>query len=323
MDFVTIEGADATGKSTLHRGFYRRLGEDEFERVDGVVDRLASELDRDVVPSREPGRIPLAEKPWWDIPGFLNIEPHLNQSLQWIGLAWSMCPEGSQARRVLEAAGFAYRHGTLPDTVYNSCKSGGERPDSFMMEYRGLKASWLDLETLVTADTTMQQRINRYSARDAIRHALIAAEDSDQLDPTVSGLLFFAGHLLHARWLGTLPDDTLVISDRSAESNLAYGRARGDDPKIEELYLSQRPIRPDLVLTLVCDAEEIKQRLDLRDKEENKSWGLEEIIDSQRAYHSLAEEMDAAFEFLDTTGRDEEDVIEEATNLLRGRFAHK
>lgn len=323
MDFISIEGADGTGKTTVHRGFYQKIGEDPdtgqatHKRVEGVVDRLAGKTGRPVYPTREPGTLPLGDgEDWWDPPGLLDVESHLNTALQWMGVAWEKAPEDSQARHVIEAAAFVAHYDELPADVFSFCKPGGERSGTFLQEWRRLKSNWARLFTLAEADSTVRNRLETYCARDALRHAIIGAEDSHEFSTTASGLLFFAGHLLHARWLDTLPEAAIVVSDRAGESQLAYGRAREDDPRIEELYLSERPIEPDLVLCLTCDEEEIKERLGLREKEENKSWGLKQIVGAQEAYHDLSDELTAPFYFLDTTGRDEKPVIEEAAEVL-------
>jgi thymidylate kinase len=326
MDFVTIEGADGTGKSTVHRGFYKETSgpeaagsSREYDRVPGIVDRLSQALSRPVRPSREPGTLP-QEGDWWDPPGMLDIEDHLNKTLQWMGVAWTLVgPQHEHIRRVLEAAGFYHQHETL---LTDACRSGGGWPGTFLSERRSMKARWLQLATLAGSDPTIRRRLQTYDARDAIRHALIGAADSDWLNPTTSGLLFFAGHLLHARWLDTLGEDTLVISDRAGESNLAYGRARGDAPEVEELYRTERPIEPDLVFVLICEQSEIGRRLGIREKRENKSWdGIHTIMDAQRAYRQLAEELNCPFEFLDTTSMSSSAAIDAACGTLQGLFA--
>lgn len=314
MQFVTIEGADACGKSSIHRGYYD--SEDETH-VPGVVEELEQALDRPVYPSREPGRYRNEDR-WWDPLGFLSVESHLDTALKWMGVAYTKARGAPQVRRVLEAAAFVQVHGATPTDIIGSCASGGTRPGVYIEEIQSATHDWDDLISLARADRTFRRRLSRYDGRDAIRHALIGARDSDQLRPTTSGLLFFAGHLLHARWLNTLPDDALVISDRAGESQLAFGRHRGDDPRVEELYLSERPVESDLVLLVCCAPDERKRRLQARTKAENKSWKqtAEAAESVHNNYLNLIDKLDVPFQTLDTTARDRDQSIHRARSLI-------
>ena len=302
MDFITLEGVDGTGKSTAHRGFYEEIGARECNHTPGVVDLLSESLERPVYASREPGRY-RQDEDWWDPPGLLDVERNLNRALQWMGTAWTLLPEDAEwPRRVLVAAAFTYKYDAFPNGVAKACREDGQWPGTFLSERQQMKGEWEHMTKLMASDPTLRRRMNGYDARDAIRHALIGAVDSHVLDPTTSGLLFFANHILHARWLSTLEDDALVISDRAGESNLAYGRARGDDPRVEELYLTERPIEPDLVYVLTCEREEIINRVGGREKLENKGWDSPDtMMKAQEAYVSLSSELDCTFEFLNTT----------------------
>lgn len=315
MQFITLEGADGTGKSTVQKGFLTSTERGQ-DLVPGVVDRLSEALDRPVIESREPGSYHRDGTPFqsWDP---LSIERHFNKVMPMLGIAY-MKTDNVFARRVLDAAAFVARYDRLPNSVYKSVLNGKAWPSAFTQEMGRIHAEWKELaETVEMNPVLMRNLSQKYNARDAIRHALIHATDSDELDGTAAGLMFFAGHTLHGEWLTTLPDDSLVISDRAAESNLAYGRARGDDKRIEELYMKRRAFTPDLVVLLTCEIEEIKERLGLRQKIENKSWSkIGTIQQAQEAYLDLRNETDYPWAVVDTTGNDANRAIDSVEQLI-------
>lgn len=314
MDFITIEGVDGTGKSTVHEGFMIE-GEDGLEKWPGVVERLDEELDRPVFESREPGSYhrdgPRFQS--WDP---INLERHFNIAMVLLGVARSIT-EDQYVKRVIDAAAFVKKYQVLPDEVFNAVIDGEEWPEAFYDELASIHDKWQEFTELLTHTPALSRKFNKYNARDAIRHALVYSEDSDKLPPSAAGLMFFANHVLHGKWLSTLPNEALVISDRAAESNFAYGRARGDDVRIEKLYRKRRPFEPDAVLLLTCDREEIADRIGLRDKKENKSWSeMETLRKAENAYEQLENEMSYPFFRVDTTGNHPRDSVSRVKSVI-------
>ena len=309
MDVITLEGVDGTGKSTVHKGFLAETVSGQ-SLVPGIVERLRSGHDRPVIESREPGSYH-RDGPDFQAWGPLSIERPLNTATKMLGIAY-LKTEDRYIRRILDAAAFTARHDTMPDTVYEAVLKGAEWPEAFRPELQAVHDEWLALIETLDKNPILRRRIVRkYNCRDAIRHALINAHDSDQLNPTASGLMFFAGHMLHGEWLAGLDDDAIAVSDRAAESNLAYGPARGDDPRIEELYRRRRPFTPDLVVLLTADLGTIAERTGLREDDANKSWDdLTTLEAAQDRYLEMADEEEYPFVRVDTTDLDPQAAIE-------------
>lgn len=317
---VTIEGADTTGKSTVHRGFQDQASD---EYVSGLVDRLQTTLDEDVHPSREPGSYSRNKGLWWKDRPHVDLERHLQAFERYA--AWAIAHTSVRsgknarlARDVMIAACFVNAHGALPDCMFDALLEGESLPGLYAEELQTIYQNVDSHIDLLDADPTLGTRVRNTTARNLLRLALMKPDD--ELNPTAAGLTFFAGHVLHADWAGQ--KDGIIVSDRAGESQKAYGAARGDDPRVVQLYEHHEPLRPDLVVLLTCGRDAVKRRLKEESPEED--WaGLGLAMSVQAKYQEILQRTGAPPHVqVDTTGRSPETVIEEVTERVLQRLSH-
>jgi thymidylate kinase len=333
---ITLEGIDATGKSTVLSG---HSGEDG-SFCHGVVEKIAKKTRRPVHPTREPGTISKTgdSQIGWGKTPLLSLEPHLNQTLFWINMArFQMMAEIDQDQlsetgsavsdtfNALVVAGFLAKYddkfSSRPKQVEAVLSNHESWPQAFRAELNQIQEEFQETYDALREEPALAGKFETYDARDCIRHALVGARDSDSLPPTSSGLLFFADHTLHARHLERLESESSVmepifISDRGPHSQLAYAKVRGDSPVVEELYRRHEPFIPDAVLYLEADLGVIEERLEKRGNG-NKSWD-----DTQfrrrlaSAYDEVLGETESDVVRLDTTGLSPPEMIGRAVDLL-------
>lgn len=319
---IAFEGIDGSGKSTAMLGYH---GEDEF--VPGVYQRLDRCLNTQVRPTREPGSLKYSESatPAWQTTPTMQVEPHLNEASFWTGMAryqvnkWSEGPEepGSAfftAKSAILVAEFARRYRTLPSTVKAALRNEGVRwPPSLSEELKQIQSDHEEAYDFVHDMPSLRNKFSTYDARDCLRHALVGAEDSDQFPPEAKGLLFFASHVFNNHRLEQkLGPRSVVLSDRTGESQRAYGRARGENEFVESLY-DDYGTDPDLVVLLTVEADEGLRRKGGPDSD----WeNLETLRKTQAAYLGRSGETGFDWIVVDTQERDPSTVIQLATERV-------
>lgn len=311
---ITIEGADATGKSTVHRGFDK-----DGKRTSGLVERLKVRLNSEVHPSREPGAYTSGEGRWWNEEPSVGLEPHLQTFERYAGWAAThTAVRHTQAHRVIVAACFAARHGSLPEPIYESLLEGIPFSTAYEEEIKSIYESFQEHIKLLNADPTLSQRVYDTPARSLLRLALMKPDE--KLHPTAAGLTFFAGHILHSEWAAS--KNGVVVSDRAGESQKAYAAARGDDLRVIDLYEEHQPLKPDLVLLLTCNQEVMKERLVEESPEED--WaGLGTAMSVQAKYKELLQRNGAPpYIEIDTSRKEPSRVIDRATTEVIGWLSH-
>jgi thymidylate kinase len=315
---ITIEGADATGKSTVHRGFQ---DQENDEYVLGLVQRLQKELDTEVHPSREPGAYTRSKGLWWEDEPHINLEPHLQSFERYT--AWAVArasvrsdPAARQARDVMLAACFVNEHGSLPEPLFEALLQGEPLPELYSEELQSIYQKVENHIDLLEADLTLSSRVQNTNIRNLLRLAIMTADN----EPTATGLLFFAGHVLHGHW--AKQKDGIIVSDRAAESQKAYAGVRGDSPEVVDLYEEHQPLQPDLTIFLTCGEEEMARRLKQETPEED--WaGVEFSSMVQTKYKEIFQRSTApkCIE-INTTGQDPEPVIQSATEEVLLELSH-
>lgn len=332
---LALEGIDATGKSTLLSGYDD--GEGQF--YPGLVERLAQKTSRPVHPTREPGTISEStdSQIGWRKTPLMSLEPHLNNTLFWINMArYQMMAEIEEGElketgtpvsdtfNALVVAAFLTKYGdsfaSSPKKVEAVLRNHEPWPKAFGAELNSIQKSFQDTFDALSEEPTLAGKFETYEARDCIRHALVGAEDSADLPPTASGLLFFANHCLHARALQGVEESSvqepIIITDRGPHSQLAYGRARGDSNMVEALYDRHTPYVPDAVLYLEADMSVIEERLSERGNG-NKSWDDQQFRrDLKSAYDTVLEDSGGEVVRLDTTDLAPPEMIEQGLAML-------
>jgi thymidylate kinase len=316
---VAIEGIDGAGKSTAMFGFHR---EEEF--VPGLLQRLQSALPQKVFPTREPGSLTYSDgaTPAWDTTPLMQIEDHLNTASFWTGMArfqvnaWSSGPEESPfyvAKSAIMVAEFMRRHRALPNSI-KQCLLNPDTstwPPAFSDELRQIQADHEEAYDVAHADPSLRRRFKTYDARDCLRHALVGASNSDEFPPAAKGLLFFASHIFNENRLAQKAAQ-IALYDRSQESQRAYGRARGDNGFVEDLY-DAYGTEPDIVVLLTVSPGEGLRRKGGPDTD----WEQRETLEAaQEAYLQRAEQSGAQWIRVATDNRSPEAVTQTAFERL-------
>lgn len=319
---IAFEGIDGSGKSTALFGYH---SEEEF--IPGVYQRLEAAMPFRLRPTREPGSLTYSDgaEPAWETTPLMDIERHLNEAAFWTGMArfqvneWSEGPEtGSSffaAKSAIMVAEFMRRHRALPAPI-KSCLLTPETaswPKALVDELQQIQADHEEAYDLVHDMPSLRNKFATYDARDCLRHALIGAEDSDRFPPEAEGLLFFASHVFNDRRLEQkLSDRSIALYDRSGESQRAYGRARGGNAFIEDLY-DRHGTDPDLVVLFTVKPDE-----GLRRKGgPGSDWETAETLSAaQEAYLDRSGETEFDWIIVDTQERDPNTVIQVATERM-------
>lgn len=319
---VAFEGVDGSGKSTALFGLHN---DDTF--IPGVQQRLDSLLTVPVRPTREPGSLTYSDgaEPAWDTTPLMQIESHLNEASFWTGMArfqvneWSEGPEPGTpffaAKSGIMVAEFMRRHRTLPSSIKDCLLRPGTSswPEALSEELRQIQSDHEEAYDLVHDQPSLRSKFSTYDARDCLRHALVGAADSDEFPPEAKGLLFFASHIFNNRRLDSkMGGRSVSIFDRTGESQRAYGRARGGNQFIENLY-DKHGTDPDLVVLLTVEPGE-----GLRRKGgPGSDWEtLETLRRAQDAYRERAEETDFDWIEIRTGDASPKSVIQSATDQV-------
>ena len=118
----------------------------------------------------------------------------------------------------------------------------------------------------------------------------------------------------------------LVISDRSIESNLAYGYAQFDEETINSIFLQdKRRLHPDIVILLDIDPEVSWNRLRSRKREAFVSKGVDRIekkglafqVEVRKEYLKRAKELDS-YLVIDIKNDSIDEVHTKVLEVLKG-----
>lgn len=305
MRFIAIEGADCTGKSSLQQK---------------LVQSLADDANCPVIPSKEPGSVDFDSRTGqWSSTGAARIEDHLNTAERVLGLAASMT-DNDLAREVLLVAAFVARHEMYPPALHKALLPGGPGllQTTFRGELRHVLSDWESVSAAFDMSPGLKEQFADYTARDAIRHAILYSSDSDSLPPTATGLMFFADHLLHGKMLEEMPSEAVTISDRTHLSQRAYSLVRGDDDRVIGLYDAHQPIEVDHAIVLTAEEETIAKRAD--DGSEVGWDTAHHAAEVQQGYRDLAEAdaIGCDFTFISTDDRSLEDTTARARDVIGG-----
>lgn len=297
---ITIEGVDGVGKTSVLQG------SSEFM---GLYDRLAATSVHFAM-TKEPGSgnayVPFVsgEYPttvdfylWAAMQQTIHLQPELAVRVRYI-----LGRVRSALDSAYEPQHWAVQHFTTPHPAYKSPRDA---------EYKAMLPEGLPSKHV-------------FNTMDAIRLALMHADDSPTVPPTLSGLLFLANHLAHQEHIRTiLHNGSNVLSDRYAESQIAYGRARGAHPIVEELYDKWGTMYPHHIILLTANPDVIEGRLTNRKergeqtKQAGKNWndpGLR--TRAQEEYLKLSEDHPSVWTVIDTTDQRPQDIVQEITDLL-------
>jgi len=318
---IAFEGIDGSGKSTA------LFGRHEEEFVPGAYQRLDRSAPYRVHPTREPGSLTYSEEaePEWQTTPLMDIESHLNEAAFWTGMAryqvneWSEGPEPGTpffaAKSAIMVAEFMRRHHTITRGIKHCLLHPGTSrwPAAFSDELKRIQSDHEEAYDLVHDMPSLRDKFTTYDARDCLRHALVGAADSDEFPPLAKGLLFFASHVFNDRRLEQkLPERSVAFFDRGPESQRAYGRARGDNAFIEDLY-DKHGTDPDLVVLCTVEPDE-----GLRRKGgPGSDWEtVETLSEAQEAYLDRSDETEFDWIVVETQDRGPGAVIKTATDRV-------
>jgi len=344
---IAFEGVDGSGKTTALFGYHEDKdpegegaggeGPGAGEFVPGVCQRLGASSAYRVRPTREPGSLTYSESvtPAWHTTPTMQIEPHLNEAPFWTGMArhqvngWSKGPESEgpepgtaffAAKSAIVASEFMRRHRALPSSIKGCLlhPSSATWPAALGEELLQIQQDHEEAYDFVHSDPALRRKFSTYDARDCLRHALVAAADSDEFPPVAKGLLFFASHVFNNHRLEQkLGGRTIALFDRTSESQRAYGRARGGNGFVERLY-EKHGTDPDLVVLLTVEPGEGLRRQDGPDTD----WEtLETLKAAQEAYLERMQETGFDWIHVNTGPRGPEPTIALATDKILGWMA--
>ena len=293
--FISVEGIDGAGKSTLLTG---------TDDAQGALSRVKEAVDAPVYLSKEPGSVDDEED---GSSPRIYAEDHLMNPEFLIGAA-HLQTDNPNIRAVLNLAHFIIHYDTFPEILFDAALGQDPWPGVFQEELSVLVQEQNETKELFDVAPSLRSKFD-LPVRDLMRHILV--HTGEPLHPEAAGLCFLASHLDHWDWMQTLPEDAVLISDRSRDSQIAYGRVNGAE-RTEWLYKVYGGW-PDYTALVCCDPETAYKRTHSRDKDENKTkTGPEYSEKVQKEYLGIRDEDPSRFFVLDTTNG----TIEQSTQNL-------
>jgi thymidylate kinase len=305
---ITLEGIDGTGKAYQHAALVAA-----YEARGG-----------EVIATREPGDIDFNP---------VEIERHLNDTrlFTWAAIRFAEDAGDPYASKALLGSLLLHYNTEIPADVRSWMRDlTGETEEPVVI--RRVRDQHAPLTRLLDTDDALWARLFRYGIRNCIRHALMHAENSRLLTATQAGLLFYANHWRHQIEVIFRQPQATIISDRYAESELAYGAAFGANRIVFDLYKEGTLRAPDVTVLLTVDPLEAHRRLQGRSaaeqvKQQGKAWGALQVqARAQQEYLRLSQRTDyydlnphAAphnWIIVDTTNKSQEAVAREIQNAL-------
>jgi thymidylate kinase len=307
---LTLEGVDGTGKSTL------------FSRL---TRRIRRNLPCGVLQDKEPGG-------WgFEVASLPTKWNHADQLLAlWAAAFHTYDHHTRDGARLGHTLGIALRliQGGSCTAWHKQqllCPEIGKPlPDTTMQNPLVARA-----RHALQTQPDLREAVQSMHLRTIIRQVLLHTPESPTLSPLTTGLLFFADHTLASRFAGLQRKSrgTMVVFDRYADSQLAYGRVRGCPGIVERLY-RQNLYYPTQTILLTASPEVLEERISGRSKEEQakqngKAWNhIDFLIEAQKEYLRLTQEPDDPRDWvvINTDDLTPREVLETAWEQVRRQY---